>query len=151
MPSKYDGTEYEVRALTVYITLTRAASSVFARTTAHLRSHGITDSQFGVLDALYHCGQLKQHELASKLLLSTGNITLVIKNMERAGLITRRRPENDQRSVVVELTQEGRRLIERVLPEHVGGIVNEMAVLTPNQQDALAALCRSVGKRERLK
>ncbi|NLF76610.1 MAG: MarR family transcriptional regulator, partial [Chloroflexi bacterium] len=74
MPTHYDGTPEERRALDAYIKLQRAADTVLARTTAHLAAHGLTVSQFGALEALYHLGTLSQRDLAQKLLKSTGNI-----------------------------------------------------------------------------
>jgi MarR family 2-MHQ and catechol resistance regulon transcriptional repressor len=44
----------------------------------------LTISQFGVLEALYHKGPLCQRDIASKILKSTGNITLVIVNLEKS-------------------------------------------------------------------
>ena len=51
---------------------------------AHLADHDLTVSQFGVLEALHHRGTLSQRDLARKLLTSTGNISIVLKNLESA-------------------------------------------------------------------
>lgn len=146
MGTKYPGTEAEVRALDTYIKLTRAASTVLDRTNDHLASYGITTSQFGVLEALHHLGTLSQIEVARKLLLSTANITTVMQNLEKAGLIRRERDSADQRVVRVSITATGRNLVEKILPVHVAGIVADFSVLTPGEQETLAALCRKLGK-----
>ena len=51
---------------------------------AHLADHDLTVSHFGVLEALHHPGTLSQRDLARKLLKSTGNISIVLKNLESA-------------------------------------------------------------------
>ena len=103
MGSHHHGPKAEVAALDAYIKLMRAAESVTAR--AHLvLPDGVTITQFAALEALYHRGPLIQSELAAKLLRSGGNLTLVVVNLERDGLITRERTAADRRFVKVALT-----------------------------------------------
>src|SRR4051794_25057177 len=115
MGTKYQGSESEVRALNTYIKLTRAAESVLNRTNRHLSSYNLTTTQFGVLEALYHLGTLSQVDVAHKVLKSTGNITTVLQNLEKNGLICRARDTNDQRYVQVSITDNGRKLMETIL------------------------------------
>lgn len=145
MGNKYQGTDEEVRALDSYVKLTRASESIFNRTAAHLSAYNLTASQFSVLEALYHLGTLSQVELAQKLLKSTGNMTLVLRNLEKQGLICRERSQKDQRYMKVSMTEAGRELIARVLPLHVRGIVEAMSVLTAEEQATLGRLCRKLG------
>jgi MarR family transcriptional regulator, 2-MHQ and catechol-resistance regulon repressor len=145
MGTKYQGTPEEVAALDAYIKLTRASESVFNRTNAHLADCELSTSQFAVLEALYHLGTLSQVELAHKLLKSTGNITLVLQNLEKRDLICRERSQQDQRYVHVSMTDGGRELIARILPAHVQGIVRAMGILTAEEQAELARLCRKLG------
>ena len=56
MGSRYDGTKAEVRALNAFIALQRAAESVERATQAEIRKKKLTQSQFGVLEALLHLG-----------------------------------------------------------------------------------------------
>ncbi len=147
MSTKYRGTEDEVRVLDAYIKLTRAAESVMERTNRHLNACDLTVSQFGVLEALYHLGILTQVELAHKLLKSTANVTTVLQNLEKRKLISRERDPKDQRYVRVSITGSGRALIERILPAHVAGIVADMSILSPEEQETLATLCRKLGRR----
>ena len=89
MGSRHRGPIDEVRALNAFIALSRAAGSVETRTHAVMAEAGLTESQFGVLEALYHLGPLCAAELAKKVLRSRGNLTLVIANLERDGLVAR--------------------------------------------------------------
>jgi MarR family 2-MHQ and catechol resistance regulon transcriptional repressor len=148
MPTNYEGTVEEKRALDAYIKLQRAADTVLARTTAHLAADGLTVSQFGALEALYHLGTLSQRDMAHKLLKSTGNISTVLKNLEKRDLITRHRNPDDTRYMEVCISEAGRALLEHILAPHVDGIVAEMSILTPEEQDDLARLCRKLGLRE---
>ena len=145
MPTHYPGTAEQTRALNAYIKLQRAAESSLNHTTAHLTRFDLTVSQFSVLEALYHLGTLSQSALAHKLLKSTGNISAVLKHIEKRGLLTRERNPQDNRYMKVCLTDSGRALIESLFDDHVAGIVQEMAALTPSEQDELARLCKKLG------
>jgi len=151
MPTKYKGTHEETRALNTYIKLQRAAETTLAHTTANLSEYGLSTSQFAVLEALYHLGTLSQRALSEKLLKSTGNISIVLKNMEKRGLIERHRDPDDNRYMRVCISAAGRQLIGGMFALHVAGIVAEMSVLTPAEQEELARLCRKLGLREEKK
>ena len=85
MGPRHQGSKAETLALDAYLKLMRAADSVAARAHVALPAH-LTLTQFAALEALYHLGPLFPSELASKLLKSGGNLTLVVKNLERDGL-----------------------------------------------------------------
>jgi MarR family 2-MHQ and catechol resistance regulon transcriptional repressor len=148
MPTKYKGTLEQTRALNAYIKLQRAAESVITRTTSHLSDYSLTLSQFAILEALYHLGTLSQRELADKLLKSTGNMSIVLKNIEKRGLVSRKRDPQDNRYVQVCITEHGAALIESMLDQHVDGIVEDMGVLSAAEQETLSRLCRKLGLRE---
>jgi MarR family 2-MHQ and catechol resistance regulon transcriptional repressor len=149
MPTHYQGAPEEVRALNVIIKLQRAAASVGGRLSGTFQEAGLTESQFGILETLYHLGPLHQRDLGCKLLRSSGNVTLVLDNLERRGLVERVRGTDDRRFVCVHLTAAGRRLIADLFPRHVAAVVRELAVLTPQEQDELSRLCRKLGQQEK--
>lgn len=145
MPTHYEGTPSEKLALDTYIKLVRAADSVMARL-ARRGTMGVTPSQFAVLEALYHLGPLPQNEVGAKLLKSDSNMTLVLDNLEKQQLVHRERSKADRRVVVVSLSDEGRRRIAGLLPDHVAAILDEMSCLTPDEQRLLGDLCRKLGR-----
>lgn len=146
MPTHYQGTPKERLALDTFIKLTRAAESFTSRLAQHGTAGKLTPSQFGVLETLYHLGTLCQRDLGSKLLKSSGNITMVIDNLEKRGLVKRQRDSEDRRMVQVSLTQLGKQEITRLLPGQVAAIVAEMSALSPEEQETLGRLCRKLGK-----
>jgi DNA-binding MarR family transcriptional regulator len=54
---------------------------------------------------------LRMNELADKILYSKSGLTRVIDRMEKAGLVSRHRPENDRRSIFVRQTAAGRKVM----------------------------------------
>jgi MarR family transcriptional regulator, 2-MHQ and catechol-resistance regulon repressor len=145
MATRYRGSPGEVRALDAYIKLVRAAESVTARLSAATARAGLTTGQFGVLEALFHLGPLCGRDLGRKLLRSGGNVTTVVDNLERRGLVRRERSGDDRRFVAVHLTGEGRDLIRRLFPRHVANLVREMESLGAGEQEELARLCKKLG------
>lgn len=145
MGTHYEGRPEEVRALDAYIKLMRAADSVSERASRHLAASGLTLSQFGALEALFHRGPLCQRDLGRKILRSGGNVVMVVDNLEKRGLAVRRRDGADRRFVSVHLTPKGRRLIRQVLPRHVRAVVREFGVLAPDEQELIGRLCRRLG------
>lgn len=146
MPSHHRGNDAEVRALDTYVKLVRAAESVTARVSPGVEAAGLTMSQFGALEALLHLGPLYQRQLGEKLLKSGGNITMVVDNLEKRGLVRRERGREDRRFISVHLTGEGERLIRGFFPTHAAAITREMSVLTPAEQAELGRLCRKLGR-----
>ena len=147
MGTRYLGTQEQVLALDTFIKLVRATDSVSNRIHRHLAETDLTVSQFGVLEALFHLGPLNQRDLAEKLLKSGGNMTLVIDNLEKRELVKREREVDDRRCIKVCLTQKGHQLISRIFPSHVAAVVNEIGILTPDEQKELGRLCRKLGKK----
>lgn len=143
--TKHRGSARERTALDAYVKLRRAANTLSSLESACLREAGLTESQFGVLEALRHLGPLCQKDLAAKLLRSTGNLTTVVDNLERDGLVERRRDADDRRVVTVHPTARGRALIDDVFPRHVAAVVGWLSVLDPDEQRQLAALTRRLG------
>ena len=147
MGTRYLGTQEQVLALDTFIKLVRATDSVSNRIHRHLAETDLTVSQFGVLEALFHLGPLYQRDLAEKLLKSGGNMTLVIDNLEKRELVKREREADYRRCIKVCLTQKGHQLISRIFPSHVAAVVNEIGILTPDEQKELGRLCRKLGKK----
>jgi MarR family 2-MHQ and catechol resistance regulon transcriptional repressor len=133
------------RSLNTYTKLMRAAESVTSRVHRVLAAPRLTISQFGVLEALHHKGPLCQKDIAAKILKSTGNITLVIDNLEKLGLVRRVRDSEDRRYLTVHLTETGTELIAKVFTDIEAAIVAEFATLTEEEQKILGSLCKKLG------
>jgi MarR family transcriptional regulator, 2-MHQ and catechol-resistance regulon repressor len=135
----------QAQALKAYVKLMRSAGAVTSQVHGYLAVDGVSTSQFGVLEALLHCGPLQQCELGQKILKSSGNITFVVDNLERRGLVTRERHCGDRRRITVELTAAGRELIQRLFPLHVRQVCQAMGALTSTELAQLARLCKKLG------
>lgn len=146
MPTHHQGPEHEILALDAYIKLMRATDSVTSRVHETLPAN-LTVTQFAVLETLFHLGPLCQGALATKLLTSTGNLTLVIANLEKARLIKRKRQPNDLRFITISLTPHGRTFIAKLFPKIAARIADEFSVLTGSEITELCRLAKKLGLR----
>jgi MarR family transcriptional regulator, 2-MHQ and catechol-resistance regulon repressor len=145
MPTHFRGDEHTALALDTFIKFTRAANALENRLVHRGTLDDLTPSQFGILETLYHLGPLCQGAISEKLLKSTGNITLVLDNLEKRGLVERKRDQSDRRMVMIFLTATGAALIEEVFPRHAGSITAEFSVLSDDEQKELGRLCKKLG------
>ena len=135
-------------ALDTYIKLMRAVESVSHDSMCSLTTAGLTISQFGALEALFHVGPLCLTELARKIVKTGGNLTLVVNNLASQGLVVRKQDSHDRRYVTVHLSKRGERLLRRVLPAHFQELEDRMSVLSRREQAQLARLCKKLGVME---
>jgi MarR family transcriptional regulator, 2-MHQ and catechol-resistance regulon repressor len=135
-----------IASLRAYVKLLRASKAVLSRVEPLLASHGLTATQLGVLEVILHLGPLSQRDLGRKVLTSAGNMTDVIDKLEGRGLVCRSRMPGDRRSVRVDLTADGRSLIEALFPLHAEDIARAMAGLDPDEMAQLDRLLRKLGR-----
>ena len=145
MGTHYKGIASEVKALDAYIKMMRAANSATSKVGKALNDDQLSVSQFGILEALLHLGTLQQHTLGDKLLKSGGNITTVLDNLEKRGLIERERCKSDRRCIWVKLTEDGRQLIENVFPKIAKLIGSAMTVLTTDELEQFGEFSKRIG------
>jgi MarR family transcriptional regulator, 2-MHQ and catechol-resistance regulon repressor len=141
----FKGTKKTAQALDTFVKLTRAANSVTAATNPALTGSDLTESQFAVLEVLYHAGPLCLTEVAHKILKTGGNLTLVVKNLEKRGLVQRKQIPEDRRYFLLDLTAKGKRLIAEVFPQQAARITEVLDALTAEEQADLARLAKKLG------
>ena len=80
--------------------------------------------------------------LIASILATSGNMTVVIKNMERNGWIYRSPNPDDRRASVVGLTEVGKQLIQKALPDHIAMVESAFSVMTEEEQLVLIDLLK---------
>ena len=88
------------------IVFRKALKTIDNKVMTDIRESGLTPAQFSVLEVLYSKGSLKICQLIEKVLSTSGNMTVVIKNMEKKGWIKKRTDKNDKRAFIIELTEK---------------------------------------------
>jgi DNA-binding MarR family transcriptional regulator len=75
-----------------------------------LSEHGLTYPQYLVLLVLWEKDGQPVNDIAKRLYLETNTVTPLLQRMEKAGILTRKKGEEDARQMIVSLTPEGREL-----------------------------------------
>ena len=112
-----------------------------------LRSSGLGDSDFRVLEVLLHKGPLPVNTIGPKVFLTPGSISVAVQRLSKKGLVSRLECEKDRRLRVVELTPKGRDLIQRVFDEHAKRMEELVGVLTAAERIQLVDALKKLGKR----
>lgn len=134
------------RALDLWVALARCAASVGRVSARDIQRYGLTSPQFAVLEVLHHKGPLPLCSIGEKLLVTSGNITFVADQLEKAGWLRRQRSTEDRRVTIARLTPKGEALMERCFPEHAAVIEAAARILSPRDQATLARLLKRWGK-----
>lgn len=101
------------------------------------RKEGLTPPMYRVLAALAEeTRPLRLVELSARTSADRSTLSRLLTDMEKEGLVSRRRPANDQRSLQVELTTSGRELYERLIP--IAAHCEEVATGDLSRTDATA-------------
>lgn len=145
MGTHYRGSVPEVRALNTYIKLMRCTDTLQGGLERALECEGFSEGQFGILEVLLHLGAMSPTDLRRRVFRSGGNVTMVTDNLEKRGLVERRRDETDRRRLTIHLTAEGRKTIKRLFAPHLARIVTAFSHLSVAEQDDLARLCKKLG------
>ena len=95
-------------------------------------------------------GRLRMHDLAARVVLSRYNVTRLADRMEKEGLISRERCEEDRRGAYCVLTSAGRAMRRRMWPVYKGRIDACFGdIITLDEARSLAATLEKVQKRLR--
>lgn len=81
----------------------------------HLDEIGLTYTQYIVMMVMWDKKRLSVKELGEKLYLDSGTLTPVLKSLESKGFVTRTRSSEDERVLIVEITDDGETLKERAI------------------------------------
>lgn len=134
------------KALSMWVKLARASNTMSALTLRDIATYGLTEAQFSVVEALGHLGPMKIGELCAKNLSSGGNMTVVVDNLERDGLVERARCDEDRRAYIIRLTDKGSSLFKDIFAKHACFVTDLVySALTDDEIEQLSILLKKLG------
>jgi MarR family transcriptional regulator, 2-MHQ and catechol-resistance regulon repressor len=117
-------------AVSAYVNLIRTSEALLGEVSRGLAAEGLTASQFSAIKVLRLKGPLAQRDIAKHLLKTGGNVTVIVDNLEKQGMVTRIRDTDDRRIVFVQLTPTGKSAFDRLYAPHLERIRAAMEPLT---------------------
>ena len=135
---KYDYHEAMKLSNQLCFPLYAASRSVISLQTPYLKELDLTYTQYIVFLVLWEKDGITVGEMCNRLMLDNGTLSPLLKKMQQAGYIKRTRSEEDDRIVLITLTDEGRALQEKAkdVPRNIAGCVD----LSPEKAKMLYSL-----------
>jgi len=130
----------------LWIVLARCHRALSALAERSIADTGLCLTDFMVLEALLHKGPLTISEIQTKVLLASGSMTAAVDRIEKRGLIVRKTTLADRRARILELTPEGKQIIEAAFKEHAGDLEAVMSVLDPAERQQLYEPLKKLGR-----
>ncbi len=132
------------KSMKTVVRLEKASLKITNLTVNYLSKHNLTFNQFKVLEVLYHIGDLNIGSITKLTMSTPGNITVVVKNLNRDGWITSIKEPKDNRASILSITQKGIEIIEQVFPTHASNLTKTLEVLSDEELNTLYDLLNKV-------
>jgi len=130
-----------------WIAVARAHQIIEKTLNARLAPHGVRLAHHDILANIYRFAGLTQNELAGRLLVGRSNLSMLLPELEKRGLIERYGDDADRRVRRLRLTPEGLRLTETTLAVQARAIEDMMTILSDEECNALGDYMRRLGAR----
>jgi DNA-binding MarR family transcriptional regulator len=129
-----------------WVAVARACHVVERTLAARLAPIDLKPAQLDVLMNLYRHPGMSQHDLARRLLVGRSNITMLLPQLERRGLLRREGDAKDKRVLRLTLTADGEALLMRALKIHMALIEQAMSQSTQTECDLIGEQMRKVAE-----
>ncbi|MEH7082408.1 MarR family transcriptional regulator [Neobacillus drentensis] len=128
-------------SLKLFIVLSRAYKAINEHVNKVIQANGLNPTEFAVLELLYHKGDQPMQQIGGKILLASGSITYVVDKLEQKGMLRRIACPKDRRVTYAQITEDGKKFIQDIFPEHAEQINNLMSSLSePEKLEAIELL-----------
>lgn len=114
----------------------------------HVVQYELSVSEFGVLEALYHKGDLSVQQIVDKVLIANSSMSYVLEHLQKKGYVERRVCTLDKRRYYIALTQLGNELISSIYLDHETRLRKRLDILSKNEEALLQTLLKKIGKHE---
>ena len=125
----------------------KAYNQILKQEAELVKKYDLTPSQYGVLETLYIKGDMCINDLIEKLISTSGNMTVVIKNLEKMNYITKESRCEDRRYCNIVLTKSGKQLIEKIYPERKKQVKDFADTLSDDEKEVFLSLFYKFKKR----
>lgn len=139
------GDAEQAAALKLWVVLSRAHETVAELAKLDVERGELSLTEFAVMEALFHKGDLSAGEVSRRVLLRSGSLTYVIDKLVERGLIRRRTCDDDKRRTYLQLTTSGSALMRKIWPGHAAVIELATSGLSLAEKRTVARLLKKMG------
>ncbi|WP_077302988.1 MarR family winged helix-turn-helix transcriptional regulator [Virgibacillus pantothenticus] len=134
-------------SLKAFVVLIKASKALQEHVMEDIKNYGMKTSEFTILETLYHKGKQTVREISDSVLIKTGSITYVIDRLEEKGMLQREHCQKDRRVVYIDITDEGKNLMDEIFPKHQKVIEELFMDISDEQKQTVIDVLKKVGKR----
>lgn len=135
----------DIEAMAVVARLMHVSRLIQERIAAAAAQHGVQVADGDILFTLRRAGtRLSPTALSASLLVATGTMTGRIDRLEKLGLVRRVPHPTDRRALEVELTEDGRELVDQVIGEHLAREHEMLSILSASEREQLVHITRKL-------
>jgi DNA-binding MarR family transcriptional regulator len=133
-------------AVRAVVSLLRLGFELHSASSQHFARYKLSQARFVVLMMLHTMpgGEMCCSDIADAVGVSRATMTGLLDGLEREGLVRRVNYPDDRRRITITLTANGRRLLDKMLPDHMERIAGVMANLSGEDRDNLLELLDKV-------
>lgn len=136
--------DLDVESAETCLAFLRAAADVQIALDTHFARHDLSIGKFTLLMQLFTGDGLTPSECATRSGVTRATITGLLDGLERDGLLERHSNPGDRRMLKIHLTDQGRTLLEQMLPDHFCRVTGLMAHLTSTEKQTLIQLLQKL-------
>ncbi len=133
------------KSLKLTTVMFRAFSQVQTVIKNDIADYGLNTSEFGTLEVLYHKGALPIQGVGELILMANSSMTYVVDKLEKRQFIKRFQLPSDRRSVMIELTNEGKTFFETIFESHKQTLDMLYGGLSDAQKDLVIESMKTIG------
>lgn len=119
--------------------LVRCYQAFEALAAEHIRTLGVTPSQFDIIATLGNTQGMTFKQLGEKTLITKGTLTGVVDRLEAKNIVQRIASPTDGRSQIVQLTPMGEALFAKIFPKHLDYVGQALAEVQPDELQQIQA------------
>ena len=132
-------------SLKLFVVFSKAFQAVEKQVIKNIRSFGLNLTEFAVLELLYHKGDQPIQKIGQKVLLASSSITYVVDKLEEKGLLQRKPCATDRRVIYASLTDDGKKLLDKIFPKHQEAMTEIMGGLTDEEKKWMIQYLKKLG------
>lgn len=134
------------KSMQTWIQIVRAFSKIRAKELKYINECGLSMNQFEVLEVLYHRGDLQVGAITKLIMSTPGNVTVVVRNLSRDGLVETIPSAEDNRVRIVAISEKGKALIGGMFTQHAAHLKSYFEMLSDDEMVVLYDLLRKLHK-----
>ncbi len=134
------------KSMQTWMQIVRAFTKIRTKELKYINACGLSMNQFEVLEVLYHRGDLAVGAITKLIMSTPGNVTVVVKNLTRDGLVQTMPSSEDSRVRIVSITEPGKAIIAGMFTQHSANLKSYFDVLSDEEMVIVYDLLRKLQK-----